>query len=97
MQRFYGLVCEIDNCDSERRVIGKCEKSSCCVSGCGRHFCTVHDGKHYLNLPENGKVCEVCAQRMKKCRKRFGCIGFTLLIFLILALVSAVILFRDEE
>ena len=52
--------CEIPNCQSGRRVVGICQKKLliCCASGCNRHFCGEHDGKHYMNISESGIVCD---------------------------------------
>lgn len=44
------VSCSVQNCTSQRIVIGTCTlKICCCVGGCGRAFCKEHDGASLMH------------------------------------------------
>ena len=38
--------CEVPNCQSNRKVVGRCTYGFCYSGKCGRHFCQEHNGKN---------------------------------------------------
>lgn len=87
--------CEVKDCETNRKVIGTCSYRACCTGKCKRQFCSEHDGKHYLDFNSSGKVCVVCAVRIRKCKTVCLGIGASILILSLLLAVLAVLVFRD--